>query len=94
VFDKERLRKKRFGLTATALERCELEVQIHKKLKHRNVVRLHTVVDDVGSDRLILFLEHMPHGCVQSSETPVTLPEARCREVWHMMHCRMMLHAA
>ena len=43
VLDKERLRKKRFGLTATALERCELEVEIHKRLHHRNVVRLYTV---------------------------------------------------
>jgi serine/threonine protein kinase len=51
------------------------------------------VIDDMGSDKLILFLEHMVHGPVQSPEMPVKLPEVRCQEVvTDVLHALRYLH--
>jgi serine/threonine protein kinase len=63
---------------------------------HRNDCRrrqISQVIDDMGSDKLILFLQYMVHGPVQSPETPVTLPEARCHEVvTDVLHALRYLH--
>jgi hypothetical protein len=45
VLDKDRLRKKRFGLSSTALNSCMREVALHKLLVHPNVVSLRKVLE-------------------------------------------------
>jgi [calcium/calmodulin-dependent protein kinase] kinase len=45
------------------------EIAIMKKLRHRNIVPLHAVIDDVSSDKLYLIMEYVPNGELLQVET-------------------------
>ena len=44
------------------------EIAIMKKLRHRNIVPLHAVIDDVTCDKLYLIMEYVPNGTLLQSE--------------------------
>ncbi len=48
----------------TAFDKVEEEVAIMKKLEHRNLVRLHEVMDDDEDDSMFMVLEYVDGGCV------------------------------
>lgn len=38
------------------------ELDIHKMLSHRHVIRLHEIIDDEGEDKVYLIVEYAEHG--------------------------------
>ncbi len=67
IMNKKRLKKKRMGRFSTALATARKEIAVWKKLRHPNVVSLHDVVDDPGSDRLYLVSDFVNGGPLLSS---------------------------
>lgn len=65
IIDKKHLKKKIGGLGSndqdTALKR---EIAIMKKVRHRNCVSLHEVIDDPASNKLYLIMDYVPNGPV------------------------------
>ena len=53
----------------TAMHKVKQEVAILKKLCHRNLVRLFSVIDDSDSDKLLLVLEYIHKGCIGEVDT-------------------------
>eukprot|EP01065_Artemidia_motanka_P047736 TRINITY_DN7546_c0_g1_i1.p1 TRINITY_DN7546_c0_g1~~TRINITY_DN7546_c0_g1_i1.p1 ORF type:complete len:900 (+),score=196.22 TRINITY_DN7546_c0_g1_i1:70-2769(+) len=52
------------GGLGTALAKVQREVAVMKKLRHRNLVSLHEVIDDPDGDKIILVLEYVQGGPV------------------------------
>eukprot|EP01062_Namystynia_karyoxenos_P029226 TRINITY_DN219_c0_g2_i1.p1 TRINITY_DN219_c0_g2~~TRINITY_DN219_c0_g2_i1.p1 ORF type:complete len:1501 (+),score=273.00 TRINITY_DN219_c0_g2_i1:124-4626(+) len=68
------------GGLLTALQRVQQEVAIMKKLRHRNLVSLHEVIDDPEHDKLILVMDYMPGGPVGFVDSDGSLPVGRLHE--------------
>eukprot|EP01064_Diplonema_japonicum_P006926 TRINITY_DN1472_c2_g1_i2.p1 TRINITY_DN1472_c2_g1~~TRINITY_DN1472_c2_g1_i2.p1 ORF type:complete len:948 (+),score=198.77 TRINITY_DN1472_c2_g1_i2:66-2846(+) len=49
---------------ATALHKVKQEVAILKKLRHRNLIELHAVLDDADGDKMILVMEYAVRGSI------------------------------
>lgn len=47
-----------------ALDTARKEVVILKNLHHKNVVKLHEVIDDPSKDKLYIVMEYVEHGQV------------------------------
>jgi serine/threonine protein kinase len=66
---KKLLLKQRFGLRrGTALDDVVREIQIMKTLNHKNIVKLHEVINDPNADRLYLVIEYCEKGCIMNEE--------------------------
>lgn len=75
--DKAKLRRKRLGLSDVELLR---EVEVMKKLRHRNLVSLVEVIDDSASNTLFMVQEFCELGCVMTEQeynTPLQSEVAR-----------------
>eukprot|EP01060_Flectonema_neradi_P016037 TRINITY_DN22638_c0_g1_i1.p1 TRINITY_DN22638_c0_g1~~TRINITY_DN22638_c0_g1_i1.p1 ORF type:complete len:1200 (+),score=191.35 TRINITY_DN22638_c0_g1_i1:37-3636(+) len=53
----------------TAMHKVKQEIAILKKLCHRNLVRLYSVIDDSDSDKLLLIMEYIHKGCIGEVDT-------------------------
>ena len=85
IFNKSLLRRRRHwdcdaGRYADGFEDVLREVALMKKLSHRNLVRLHEVIDHPEKDKLYLILDHVPGGPLMSAartQTPLAEEKAR-----------------
>jgi [calcium/calmodulin-dependent protein kinase] kinase len=70
------------------------EIAIMKKLRHRNIVSLHAVIDDATSDKMYLVMDYVPNGTlVRPAEGAAReagllyepLEEEQCRDVFRQL---------
>ena len=54
------------GVFRTALENVQTEIDIMRRLRHPNIVRLHDVIDDLSRDKLHIVIDYVPGGPVVS----------------------------
>ncbi|CUG86721.1 protein kinase, putative [Bodo saltans] len=58
----------------SALRRIETEIEIMKKLKHKNVVQLYEVIDDPSSQKMYLVMQYIAQGPICKLERDMTCP--------------------
>mmetsp|Transcript_7343 Transcript_7343/g.21671 ORF Transcript_7343/g.21671 Transcript_7343/m.21671 type:complete len:426 (-) Transcript_7343:429-1706(-) len=92
AMDKKVLQKKVIGKSSTSFDDVKREVEIMRKLRHENVVRLYEVMDDPNVNKLYLVIEYMKRGdLIQIAKEPSTkiINPLTDEQVWDI--CRQVL---
>jgi serine/threonine protein kinase len=85
TFSKATLKRKRMGWgRRTALDAVFEEIAVMKLLDHPNVLKLHEVMDDNATGKILIVLDYMAHGSCEPKEHGLEFfPEERARQYFN-----------
>jgi len=85
IFKKTALQKRRVGMKkGTAFEDVMRELQIMKRMTHKNVVQLYEVINDSSDDHIYMIIEYCEGGSILKGEPEqfVATPEVNARKLF------------
>ena len=81
IMNKTKLKRLIIAKNTTAYKLLETEIAIMKKMNHRNIVKLHEVIDDPQYNKAYIIMEYVPGGSLHSLiRDGKGLEEEKCRK--------------